>query len=219
VKIKCLIVIALLLSGCSKEDKITQEERIAFALDQLETRINDAKSLLERSPHFQKSVNYEITNYNRGIKALESRSFLDRPVFLYAFFSPGYVEGSKPGCLITWLEEGFTTKGIVIVDQTGKKREYLMFEWPPDLKEWYKRTVMRDAGILLNIKGHWKTFDPNMISDSSSWSTPIELPVDIFHGKIKMGLILKDGSYSEFIDAYIPSSFFEIPPNTSNEGL
>lgn len=204
-KIKLFIII-LLISGCNKEKGLTLEERIESAKCQLITGIKEENDFLVHNPN-KYSKEFPIPNFERGLRSLKSRSFLERPLLLCAKFSTKTDKGCPPFCALTWLEEGFNTKGIVIVDEMGKEYEYENFVWDSKLKDWYSSTVRRDQGVLVIVKGYNKWVDPKVISESF-WP-PINLPIDAFRGKLKVGLIMQDGSHTELIDAYIPPGFID----------
>ena len=202
-----LLIIVLMMCGCSKEKQPTLEERVECARRQLLNGV-------ERSKEFYKEYPYEhikdrIRAYEKGLEILENQLFLKSPVPIRAEFTCSTDKGNPPACVITWLEDGFSIKGIVVVDKTGKEYRFKVFRWVNELKEWYACTVKRDSVVLTNIKGHWKLVDPNVVSQRI-WP-PINLPMEVFQGTLKVGLITKDNTYTDLIDAYIPPSFFEEP--------
>ncbi|MCD4737472.1 MAG: hypothetical protein K8R53_15620 [Bacteroidales bacterium] len=206
-----LLIIVLLISicpilGCSKKES-KLKSRIEVAEGQIHSFIESNKRVLKNNPKNAAKI-YSITALEKGLGVIDSKSFLQCPVLLRVIFSSMTRKGCPPVCDLFWLEDGLNAKGIVVIDNNDKKYEFdNVFIWTQEEKEFFKSTICRFPIVLVIIDKHQKWIDPKMISE---YHLPlIRLPLNVFRGKLKVGLIMQDGSHTELIDAYIPPGFLD----------
>ena len=200
-----LLIFAGLIYGCS--DEPTLKDKIELTKNHFKETIEDLEKQL--NPYRKK---YSLPAYRRALRLLETNTNFEKPILLVArFVSRNHYRGYYPVCGLIWLESGLNTKGIRITDEEGRTWVFDVFKWPKDEEEKKEITYLlsRRHTVLVDIEGGRKSDDQEFASKHPF--PPLKIPIDVFRGKMKVGLITQDGTHTESIDAYITEDFLSAP--------
>ena len=192
-------VIFTAISGCSQ--KYSQENRFRRTKTFLEDNIDELQD-----DHSKAAVQYIVPAYRHALEILKQRRFLTHPTIYACVFAGHGSRGYSPRLSIQWLESDCSVTGIFFIDTHGKRYEFTdLFAWPEELRKVVHAYFWRVRFICLRLQGGCAWDDQEFLATTSG--PVIAVPVEIFKGPIKVGLITSDGKDTNIIKAWVNKDF------------
>ncbi len=199
----CSLVLFVLTAGCSDNSLEVQKLRNA------ETSLRGGISgISERTPFARECL---LPAYRRGLNIVEQPGIgrIDEPVLLAAVFRfnatdrPGRPEHS---IWFMWLESGFKAVGFYIEKEDGEDMGFKPFEWTEDPKKFYAGNALRDIGMGIELDEGGEEDVPGQRKRRVGSTPTIRLNSEVLDcEKMRVGLVLEDGTRLDPIDAYVRS--------------
>lgn len=153
---------------------------------------------------------YESNNLVRGIRLIDNLQNNDDKLSETTLLRAKFIFFEKSDCKIIlhllWLENNYNTKGIVVTDSKNISYTSEIFSWDKEYRDYFAETIGRWREIIVAINERNDLSNP----ETKIRFPKINLPSDVFGGKIKVGLIMKNGTHTNMVDTYVSPAVIEI---------
>jgi hypothetical protein len=202
-----ITVLVLVINRPPRNSNVTADSERQQLIGTLEERIAAAKGALQgglesnrdsKDPYIRDHL---VPAFERGIDVLSTQPppKLRDPVLLLAAFERAEPSGYR--LFLLWLEDGFSTSGIAVVEGDNKVlTEESVFEFSGEDRRRLGPTVWRPTAVRV-LLGEVAT-TKEAATQPGSWP-PIRLPADAFRRQLKVSLITRDGKRTEALRAYV----------------
>jgi hypothetical protein len=210
-----LIIFILIIIGCDNNNN----NDIDFKKENAKKIISEylVRSIEARNRGLDPNdFDYRTSAYVRGYRLLEAPNIVEKlkelPIILGArfVFNPEY---KNRVLLLTWLEEGYETKGIIIKNENNEIIEYEIFKWDQKHKEYYGDSYARWMPVVV----YFNVDDELKEHNKTTRLAEISIPEEFFKGEVKLGLLTDSGEKTDMIKTFISAGFLEEKTTNSQQ--